>query len=93
MRGPWPKVIGFGLLGFIVGRLSYLYKYDETMDKKLKKLPNSKLAEIRRRRKLGLDINQIGTETTQSLTTHQSTTDIDSDGYIIVSIYTQFHQS
>lgn len=44
--GPWPKVIAFGLFGFVAGRVSYMGE----CKKKIMALPNSRLAELLHRR-------------------------------------------
>jgi len=44
--GAWPKVIGFGLFGYVIGKYSYQAKCAE----KLMQLPNSEIGRVLRER-------------------------------------------
>ncbi|XP_055320092.1 OCIA domain-containing protein 1 [Sitodiplosis mosellana] len=79
--GPWPKVIALGFFGYIAGRISYMKKCQE----KMMAIPNSRFAEMLRRRKGGsnwdLGPQDAGVATALSLAPFQSATDSYSDEY------------
>lgn len=44
--GAWPKIIGSSVLGYIIGRFSYM----KTCQERIMELPNSRLAQMLRNR-------------------------------------------
>lgn len=81
--GPWPKVIALGFFGYIAGRVSYMKKCQE----KLMALPNSRFAEMVRRRKGGKNWDLGSQDVALSLAPFQSTTDSYSDEYSQVIVF------